>query len=257
MTTRAGVCSECGAEAAGRYACTGCGALLAAVAAGGRAPREDVARMLPAAHRVAALPEPAAEPPTAHPFVPAAVPAGSYLAPSAILPLLGAGRSGPAPARDRSAQGGSSGAGRGRLDARLDGVALTADATRSAIAAGAAVAAAGFLLPWAAVLSGAGLIGGYFTQWGLAGPGAWIVVGLLVGLAVAAAVGSRGRASLPIGEAAVILAALLVGLVWPYLFGVLGRSIGVWVAVAGALVLGVAGLLEMRSRHAPGRPPVL
>ena len=123
------------------------------------------------------------------------------------------------------------------------------------IAVGAAIAAIGFLLPWANVLAGAGLLGGYFTQWGLAGPGHWIVVVLLLGMVVAALAGAA-TARWPVGPGATALAALLVGMTWPYLFGVLGKSVGVWVVVAGAIVLVVGSVLESRDRHDPEGPPV-
>ena len=71
---------------------------------------------------------------------------------------------------------------------------------RHLIAAGSAIAALGFLLPWASVLAGTGLGGTYWTRWGLAGPGHWLIVLALLGLvgvAVAADVagGSPGSRS--------------------------------------------------------------
>lgn len=275
MTTRTVVCSECGAEASGRYACGECGALLAAVVATARAWGGDDQPAASAPDPVDAAPPPEPDPqavssadwfePTDdalpdldQPDEPGRVPAGSYLAPSAILPPLGA-RPIAAAATPADAHAlptiNADASTRPPLAAALDRLDLTADAPRRALAAGAALAAVGFLLPWAQVLAGAGLLGDYFTQWGVAGPGHWIVVALLVGLAGAALAGDR-LASLPVGVAGIAAGALLVGLVWPYLFGVLGRSIGVWTVLAGAIVLVVGGALETRSRHAPGGPAV-
>jgi hypothetical protein len=184
-------------------------------------------------------------------------PAGAYLAPSAVLPPLDG------PAIARGTMGTTAVAATAQTDtpsqaasmaeaiARID---LTAEMPRRLIAIGATIAVLGFLLPWARVLAGSGLLGDYWTQWGLAGPGHWIVVGLLVLLAGVS--GMTGRpASMPVGLPAIALATLLVGLVWPYLFGVLGRSVGVWLVLAGAGMMAVGGGLDRR-RHSDGDPAV-
>lgn len=185
-------------------------------------------------------------------------PAGAYLPPSAVLDALdpaaapGAADRGAARAKRSGASGGTA---RG-LDLRraLGSLDLADDTPRAVIAVGAAIAAIGFLLPWANVLAGAGLLGGYFTQWGLAGPGHWIVIALLLGVVVIALAGAP-TARWPVGLGAIALAALLVGMTWPYLFGVLGRSVGVWVVIAGALVLVVGGILDRGHRADPDGPP--
>jgi hypothetical protein len=192
----------------------------------------------------------------------ARTPAGAYLPPSAVLDALdpasasAAGAAGsttgvaaPSTARQDSH---SSGAGLGALLGSLD---LAADTPRAIIAVGATIAGLGFLLPWANVLAGAGLLGGYFTQWGLAGPGAWIVVTLLATTAGMALGGAR-TARWPVRFAAIALAALLLGMLWPYLFGFLGRWVGVWVVLAGAIILVVGAILDSRDRHDPEGPPV-
>lgn len=186
-------------------------------------------------------------------------PAGAWLPPSAHLdglavPELDAATPGSGPrGRRGSATAVADGTpGLGRFAASLD---LAEDAPRQVIGAGAGLAAVGFLLPWANVLAGAGLLGDYFTQWGLAGPGHWIVVSVLVALAAFAFVGGR-FAGWPVGLAAIVVGALLVGLLWPYLFGVLGRLVGVWTVLAGAIVLTVGGVLERRVRHDPVGPAV-
>lgn len=208
-------------------------------------------------HRVSTWPptdDRGTDPPPVRP-----IPAGAWLPPSAHLDALTV----PEPDAStltvslRGGGGGSAAAGNaapglGRFTASFD---LADDAPRQVIGAGAGLAAVGFLLPWANVLAGAGLLGDYFTQWGLAGPGHWIVVTLLAALGAIAFVGGR-FAGWPIGLAAIVLAALLVGLLWPYLFGVLGRSVGVWTVLAGAIVLAVGGVLEGRVRHDPVGPTV-
>ncbi len=190
------------------------------------------------------------------------MPAGAYLPPSAFLDALDRATAGPAQPPAVTGPAGSAPRAatteaRSRFDlsslvARLD---LAAETPRAVIAVGAAIAAIGFLLPWANVLAGAGLLGGYFTQWGLAGPGSWIVLTLLVGL-VGVALAGAPTARWPVARAALALAAVLVGLVWPYLFGVLGRSIGVWVVLAGAAVLLVGSIVDRGERHDPEGPTV-
>ena len=93
-----------------------------------------------------------------------------------------------------------------------------------------------------------GPFAGYLDRWGLAGGGLWLVFFALVGLALVAS--SSGRAaSWPVGLPAVVAAGLLVGLLWPYLLGGFGRSIGVLVDFVGAIVLVVGGVLDQRARH--------
>nr|MBA2719204.1 hypothetical protein [Chloroflexota bacterium] len=188
----------------------------------------------------------------------ARTPAGSYLPPSAFLdaldpaPTAASGNAAALPDAARESSRSPRGLDLRGLFGSLD---LADDTPRAVIAGGATVAALGFLLPWANVLAGAGLLGGYFTQWGLAGPGHWIVVVLLLGTVVVALAGAA-TARWPVGRAAIAMAALLVGLLWPYLFGFLGRSVGAWVVLAGAIVLVVGGLLDGAARHDPEGPPV-
>lgn len=231
---------------------------LAVFAATGRAAEPDATPVPPA---ISAWP-PAGDH-GADPLPERRTPAGAWLPPSARLERLsergpavataaigiGAGSGGSVAAGSAAGSSEARGAasGPGRLAASLG---LAQDAPRQAIGIGAGLAAAGFLLPWANVLAGAGLLGGYFTQWGMAGPGHWIVVALLAGLAAVALAGGR-FAGWPVGPAAITAAALLAGLLWPYLFGVLGRSVGVWAVLAGAIVVAVGGVLEMRIRHHP------
>jgi hypothetical protein len=186
----------------------------------------------------------------------ARVPAGSYLPPSAVLP------SGEAPAsaapNDRPSLDPAASPGPNEASAasprpaapdRLAQLGLPADTPRRVVGIGAVVASLGFLLPWAPVLAGSGLLGGYWTQWGLAGPGHWIVAVLLVALALLSLAGGR-PADVPVGLPAVAIATLLAGLSWPYLFGFLGRAVGIWVVLFGAILLVSGGLLDLRAdRH--------
>ncbi len=182
-------------------------------------------------------------------------PAGAYLPPSAVLPsgeALSAAGSGAVAAAASTAPSAAPAAGSTGTSAaaRLEQLGLAGDTPRRVVGLGAVIAGLGFLLPWADILAGSGLLGDYWTQWGLAGPGHWIVVALLVALAAISLVqGPIER--VPVGLAAIAIAALLVGLCWPYLFGFLGRSVGIWVVLAGAILLGAGGLLDLRKdRHA-------
>lgn len=197
-----------------------------------------------------------------HPMPIARTPAGAYLPPSAVLEALDpASATGSTPAAVLAPSAGAKAASSGRssLSATLRGllgsIDLAEDTPRAVVAVGAAIAAIGFLLPWANVLAGAGLLGGYFTQWGLAGPGHWIALTLLV-VTVGVALAGLPTARWPVGIGAIALAALLVGMLWPYLFGYLGRSIGIWVVLAGAIVLVVGGILDRLDRHDPDKPAV-
>jgi hypothetical protein len=182
-------------------------------------------------------------------------PAGSYLAPSAVLPPLDAAASrtgdaasptGEHPHAEPKSQA--------TLAETLAAFGITADTPRLLIGTGAAIAGLGFLLPWAEVVIGSGLAGSYWARWGMAGPGHWIVVAFLVTL-VGVALAKDRLARVPVGPIAIALGMLLVGLVWPYLFGVIGHSVGVWLVLIGAIVLATGGILDLR-RHATASPDV-
>lgn len=111
--------------------------------------------------------------------------------------------------------------------------------------AGGALASVGFLLPWSnvAVIGARGV--GYFDRWGLAGPlHVVVVVGLLAVLALAI-VRNPVPAWARIGIAGGGLAALLLGLTWPYLLGPLGAGPGVLCVALGAVLLGVAAVVAI------------
>ncbi len=200
-------------------------------------------------------------------------PAGAYLPPSAILPPLDApgltftaGSAAGATASVAVADAaGTAPVGRSVADLLGRGTVaigdvfgsarIAPDAARRAVAAGAALAALSLVLPWVNSLSGTGPFTGYLDRWGLAGPGLWLVFLALLGLAAIAL--STGRAAAwPVGLPALVVAAFLIGLIWPYAVGGSGRSIGIWTMAVGVVVLIVGGILERRSRPEPDGPAV-
>jgi hypothetical protein len=197
------------------------------------------------------------ERPTTAPAPAIRTPAGAYLAPSAVLPPLDAPhafRNGHAPASREERRGPAplaEGRSRPSLAESLDAMGITADMPRRLVGGGAAMAILGFLLPWVNVLGGGGaLINDYLSYWGLAGPGHWLVAAALLAL-VAVAFAEQTFAQLRVGAIAVATAALLVGLLWTYLFGVPGKSVGVWIVLAGAALIAIGGALDLRRRHGP------
>jgi hypothetical protein len=118
--------------------------------------------------------------------------------------------------------------------------------------AGAALATAGFLLPWSVSVIGAGGVG-YFDRWGFAGPGHILMVVGLLGVLAAAILRERVPIWLGIGVPGLGLGALLVGLVWPYVFGPLGAQLGALAVALGAVMLVVAGIAALIvDRHVEG-----
>ncbi len=92
---------------------------------------------------------------------------------------------------------------------------------------------------------------GYFDRWGFAGPGHVVVVVGLLGVLAAAILRDRVPIWLGIGLPGLGLGALLVGLVWPYLFGPLGAQLGAIAVALGAVMLVVAGIAALIvDRHA-------
>ena len=292
MATKTAVCPECGSESApGRFACPECGALLASVGgfdpapwvdpelspAGEAEPESDLepeadlesesdlepeSELEPervaavAAVRAPVWPPDGDRGAVARPA--SRTPAGAYLSPSAVLAQPDPPQA-TAPTHDHQPVDSATARGLPRLSLAetLGSLGIADDVPRHLIAAGSAIAALGFLLPWASVLAGTGLGGTYWTRWGLAGPGHWLIVLALLGLVGLAVASGRDRrfARIPLGPIAVVVAAILIGLLWPYLFGVFERFVGVWLVLAGTIVLAAGGLLGLR-RHDPVGPSV-
>ncbi|MEX1171066.1 MAG: hypothetical protein WEG56_00500 [Chloroflexota bacterium] len=122
--------------------------------------------------------------------------------------------------------------------------------------AGGTVAAVGFLLPWSGSVIGAAGIE-YFDRWGFAGPGHPLVVLALLAVVALAAIQNPVPAWVRLGIPGLSLGVLVVGLVWPYLFGPLGADAGALLSVIGAFILGAAAVASLASdRHVTATPPV-
>jgi hypothetical protein len=122
--------------------------------------------------------------------------------------------------------------------------------------AGAALAAVGFLLPWASVMIGASG-SEYFDRWGLAGPGHVIVVLGILALLVLSIVRNPIPTWIRTGIGGLTVGSLLLGLTWPYLLGPLDAAPGVLIDAIGALSLIGSGVLALvADRHAEAPKPV-
>jgi hypothetical protein len=176
---------------------------------------------------------------------------GAYVPP--VIPAIPAGP--PAPARAWAGHPGTDDAPPDADAASSSSAGALVDAARLPefvgwlAVAGSAMAAVGFVLPWGiSVIGGSGV--GYFDRWGLAGPfHAIVVLGLLAILGLALI-----RNPIPlwvrVGVPGIALGALLLGLVWPYLFYLPGTGPGVLVVAVGAIILLVAGIIALvADRH--------
>jgi hypothetical protein len=184
---------------------------------------------------------------------------GAYVPPLPVAALP----SGPAgPARAWAGQGnGTRAADESKQDhdvakAFVSDPSRVAEFVGSVSVAGAALAAVGFLLPWASVVIGSPGVG-YFDRWGLAGPAhVVVVVAILVVLALAVV-----RNPIPTwirtGIGGLGVGALLLGLTWPYLLGPLDAAPGVLIDAIGAIALIASGILALvTDRHAEVDQPV-
>lgn len=190
-------------------------------------------------------------------------PPGSYVppAPAPLQPTVTQPAGLPAPARAWGGIGSATAAtpratavtgGASDHDAlSLSDPARRAEAIGWLAVAGAAVGAAGFLLPWARTVIGADGVG-YLDTWGFAGPGhPLVVIGLLAVLALAA-VKNPIPAWVRLGIPGLLFGSLLVGMLWPYVMGPLGPLPGAYLSLIGAVVLVVAAIAALASdRHAP------
>lgn len=184
------------------------------------------------------------------------VPAGAWLPPSALLTGLDeTGVAGTAAAALPGAAAGSAGATTARDWLAAFGSAERRwVAARRTIAIGAAVAAIGFVLPWASGSLG-NLFNVWTSVWGLAGPGHWLIAVAIAALGLVAA--SSGRpAAVPLGIPAIAAAALLLGLIWGTLLGASARPIGTLVVFVGVVVLCAGGVLHLGARHEAATPDV-
>jgi hypothetical protein len=192
--------------------------------------------------------------------------AGAYLPPSAVLTTVGEASEA---ARAQSSAGPAAVAAASAAQVAVPAPAATAPRSRrwpeidpafppQAVLVGAALAALGFLLPWAPIVIGSTHTGGYLDQWGLAGPGHAALLLVVVALGAAASQVDRLPGWARPGLPAVILSGVLIGLVWPYLFVVgFQPSAGVYLTLIAAIVLVAGGLLDLWvTRHAGGARPV-
>jgi hypothetical protein len=180
-------------------------------------------------------------------IAPVRPPAGAYLPPSEVLPP------------DEAA------AASGAVDSG-SGEAAAADETRWSVPddvaarvtlAGAVTIAFGFLLPWSKFVIGAAGRQTYFDQWGLAGPMHLLVAALAIGIAAMTLVDTRLPAWLRSGFPSLVVAGLVLGLAWPYIFGGFGAGLGVIVCLIGAVIMGAGGILDLqRVRHDRGASAV-
>jgi hypothetical protein len=118
------------------------------------------------------------------------------------------------------------------------------------ITAGSGVALVGFLLPWSDAVVGAKGFGGYTDSWGLAVPSHLIVLVVLGAVLTLAVMPNRVPSWIRTGVLGVLVGGLLVGLIWPYVIGGLGASLGVLFELVGAVLLVAGGVADRRAaRH--------
>ena len=108
------------------------------------------------------------------------------------------------------------------------------------VAAGAALAAFAFVLPWVpggAVVLGAAFGSGYFSTWGLAAIANLLpFLVALVGLALAVLPNRVPRLA-ALGVLPAVLGGVLAGIAWTYLIAGSGAGIGIWALAGGAILL--------------------
>jgi hypothetical protein len=175
------------------------------------------------------------------------VPAGSWLPPSAAF----------GPAVPNGAMAGGSAAAAIDARPRSSPAALFADLHLDApddlpgwlVAIGGAIAVAGFLLPWAVVIPFTASFGGYTDRWGLAISSHLVLFAAALGLLSAAIMPNRIPDWIRNGVLPLAFGGLLLGIVWPYVFGGIGSQIGAMSVGLAALLLMVGGVLAVRPRR--------
>ncbi len=187
-------------------------------------------------------------------------PPGAYLPPSSAASIaLTTGVGGPVPSLRSPALSDPMGATTANVRAalpRLD-AARVGELAGWLVAAGSAMAALGFVLPWSVAVIGARGYGGYLDAWGLASPTHVIALALVLLTLALAVVKTTVPAWLRTGVLGLALGGLLMGLTWPYAIGPLGADIGAMLATLGGLALVVGGGLALWSdRHADAGLPV-
>jgi hypothetical protein len=273
MTVRSMGCAACGADVPhGRLSCPACGELLASVSGGVRQMTAEAptSRPLPSVLHdgpdrgtdAPADPPPAAaslaEPPAAPPLPGAYLPPATLATPGGIV--MAAGPAAPARAwagTNAAVEPGADASDASATSAAADALRARARESIGWIAvAGCAVSGLGFLVPWARTMIGSGG-DGYIDQWGLAGPGHLLVILALAVIGALTVLTERVPAWLRLGLPGLALGSLIVGLVWPYLFGPLGTLPGAYLSLVGALMLaGAAVATLVIDRHASGGSPV-
>lgn len=114
------------------------------------------------------------------------------------------------------------------------------------VVAGGALTSVSFLLPWATQLVIGGTLGrGYFDRWGLASPGAIILLAASLTTFVLGIVPNPLPAWLRTGLLPLTVGGVLLGLVWAYMIGPFGPAIGVWTVGLGALLFVIGGIVAL------------
>jgi hypothetical protein len=187
-------------------------------------------------------PEPAGEP-----LPPSAVFAG---APDADVPAsTGATRAAASPRPPSATRPG--GASRWSLPLLADlQVETPANLADWLVAAGSATALVSFLLPWSATVLGAKNFGGYTDSWGLAVPSHFLILLMLAAVLTLAVMPNPVPSWIRTGVLGIVFGGLLLGLVWPYLVGGFGASLGVMGEAVAAVLMGAGGIVTVRAgRH--------
>jgi len=193
---------------------------------------------------------PAPVPALATPLEGGIIPAGL---PAPARSWAGSANAAPVASATAVRDGASSGTG---AEISLTDPARRAEAIDWIAVAGAALGSVGFLLPWARTIIGADGVG-YLDTWGFAGPAHALIVGGMLAVLALAVAKTRVPAWVRLGIPGLVLSALLVGLLWPYILGPLGALPGAYLSLAGALVLGAAAVAALATdRHARPDPSV-